>query len=101
MNSPLTSVLAETASSVLPPGDVAAAIEIVSFTVIEVEVDSTDMAMGISRVAPATIFPPERVARAKPGAETKIEYVPAGRSAIPNLPLTSAAVVRDAAVDSF
>lgn len=37
MKSPFTSVLAETASSVLPEGAVAAANEILSFTVTEVD----------------------------------------------------------------
>ena len=73
MNSELTSVLADTASSVLPEGAVTAASDMVSLTVTEVDTDSTDMVTGMSRVAPAVSCPPERVAKAKPGAETRIE----------------------------
>jgi hypothetical protein len=73
MKSGLISVLAETASSVLPEGAVTAAIEMVSFTVISVATLSTDMVMAMSSVAPALICPPERVVKAKPGAETTIE----------------------------
>ena len=43
-------------SSVLPEGAVAAASEMVSFTVMEVDSVSTDIAMGMSRVAPARDF---------------------------------------------
>jgi hypothetical protein len=73
MKSELTSVLAEVASSRLPEGAVAAAKDIDSLTVTVLETDSTDIVIGMSRVAPALTFPPERVAKANPGAETRIE----------------------------
>ena len=73
MNSELTSVLAEAASSVLPEGAVTAASDMLSLTLTEVDTDSTDMVTGMSRVEPAVTCPPERVVKAKPGAETRIE----------------------------
>ena len=50
MNSELISVLAETASRVLPDGAVTAATDMDSLTVMEVATDSTDMVMGTSRL---------------------------------------------------
>jgi hypothetical protein len=101
MKSELTSVLAEVASSRLPEGAIDAASETLSLTVIEVATDSTDMVTGMSSVAPAVTTPPERVVKANPGAEARIEYVPSARSGALNFPSAPLFTLREAPVDSF
>src|SRR5579863_1569192 len=95
MNSLLTSVLAEIASSVLPSGALAAAVEMLSETVTVAARLSTDKVMGTSSVAPAATCAPERVATEKPGAEAMMEYPPGATSDAENFPSASLVTERD------
>jgi hypothetical protein len=73
MKSELISVLADVVSRRLPEGAMVAASEMLSLTVMELATDSTDMVMGVSRIAPPVTSPPEREVNANPGADASME----------------------------